>query len=100
MYAIRSYYGKVFDIVAVTAGDYMPDFQNAAPKKKAFDLRMLRTMIEKDPHELPIIMNEVLGLPKRKREELAGLLQETSRITSYNVCYTKLLRFRGPTHLD
>ena len=69
---------KVFDILAVTASDYMPDFQTATAKKKAFDLRMLRTAIEKSPQELQIIMNEVLGLPKRKQEELAGLLQEAS----------------------
>lgn len=69
---------KVFDIVAVTASDYLPDFQAAPPRKKAFDLRMLRTAIEKSPEELQIIMNEVLGLPKRKQEELASLLQEAS----------------------
>lgn len=69
---------KVFDILAVTASDYMPDFESAPPKKKAFDLRMLRTAIEKSPEDLQIIMNEVLGLPKRKQEELAGLLREAS----------------------
>ena len=69
---------KVFDILAVTASDYMPDFVSAPPRKKAFDLRMLRTAIEKSPEELQVIMNEVLGLPKRKQEELAGLLREAS----------------------
>ena len=69
---------KVFDIVAVTASDYMPDFQAARAKKKAFDLRMLRAAIEKSPQELQIILNEVLGLPKRKQEELADLLQGAS----------------------
>ena len=69
---------KVFDIFAVTASDYMPDFVSAPPKKKAFDLRMLRTAIEKSPEELQVILKEVLGLPKRKQEELAGLLREAS----------------------
>ena len=69
---------KVFDILAVTASDYMPDFVSTPPKKKAFDLRMLRTAIEKSPEDLQIIMNEVLGLPRRKQEELAGLLREAS----------------------
>lgn len=69
---------KVFDILAVTASDYMPDFEKAPAKKKAFDLRMLRTAIEKSPEDLQLIMNEVLGLPKRKQEELAGLLREAS----------------------
>ena len=39
---------------------------------------MLRTAIEKSPEDLQIIMNEVLGLPRRKQEELAGLLREAS----------------------
>ena len=69
---------KVFDILAVTASDYMPDFVSAPPKRKAFDLRMLRTAIEKSPEELQVIMNEVLGLPTRKQEELAELLREAS----------------------
>ena len=69
---------KLFDIVAVTASDYMPDFGSALPKKKAFDLRMLRAAIENSPEELQIIMNEVLGLPKRKQHELARLLREAS----------------------
>ncbi|WP_420441767.1 ATP-binding protein [Candidatus Palauibacter sp.] len=69
---------KVFDILAVTASDYMPDFANAPAKKKAYDLRMLRTAIARSPEELQIIMNEVLGLPKRKQRELAQLLQEAS----------------------
>ena len=69
---------KVFDILAVTASDYMPDFVSAPPRKKAFDLRMLRSAIEKSPEELQVIMNEVLGLPKRKQQELADLLREAS----------------------
>lgn len=69
---------KVFDIVAVTASKYLPDFASTPPKNKAFHLRMLRTAIEKSPQELQIILNEVLGLPKRKQEELAVLLQEAS----------------------
>lgn len=69
---------KVFDIVAVTASNYMADFQTAPSKNKAFHLRMLRSAIEKSPQELQIILNEVLGLPKRKQEELASLLQEAS----------------------
>lgn len=69
---------KVFDIVAVTASDYMPDFQTAPTKNKALHLRLLRSGIERSPEELQIILNEVLGLPKRKQEELAKLLREAS----------------------
>lgn len=76
--AIEDAERKVFDILAVTASDYMPDFQSSSPKRKAYDLRMLRTAIEKSPDDLQLIMNEVLGLPKRKQEELASLLREAS----------------------
>lgn len=69
---------KVFDILAVTASDYIPDFESAPPKKKAYDLRMLRTAIQKSPEDLQLIMNEVLDLPKRKQQELASLLREAS----------------------
>ena len=69
---------KVFDILAVTASNYMPDFENTPPKKKAYDLRILRTVVEKSPDDLQIILNEVLDLPRRKQEELANLLREAS----------------------
>ena len=74
---------KLFEMLAVTASEYMPDFTSeaktrVAKTKKAFDLRMLRTAIEKSPEELQVILKEVVGLPKRKREELAGLLREAS----------------------
>lgn len=69
---------KVFDIVAVTASIYMPHFETAPKKKKAFDLRMLRSAIERSSDELQIIMKEVLELPRRKQKELANLLVETS----------------------
>lgn len=69
---------KIFNIVAVTASDYMPDFRRSPTKNRAYQLRMLRTAIEKSPKELQIIMNEILGLPKRKQEELAALLEEAS----------------------
>jgi len=69
---------KMFDILAVTACDYLPDFERAPAKKRAFDLRMLRAAIEKNPEDLELILSEVLQLPKRKQEELASLLRETS----------------------
>ena len=69
---------QVFDMVAVTASDFMPEFESAPAKKKAFDLRMLKTALEKSPEDLQIILNEVLDLPKKTRSELADLLQETS----------------------
>ena len=91
---------KVFDIVAVTASEYMPDFQTAPAKKKAFDLRMLRTAIEKSPQELQIIINEVLGLPKRKQEELASLLEEASLSSIINAAKIVADRLKFLAGLD
>ena len=69
---------QVFDIVAVTTSQYLPDFSTAPQKNKAFHLRLLRQAIEKSPEELQLILGEVLKLPKRKQEELAELLRDVS----------------------
>jgi hypothetical protein len=39
---------------------------------------MLRHALERSPNELQLIINEVLQLPRRKQQELAELLQETT----------------------
>jgi hypothetical protein len=69
---------QVFDIVAVTASQYLPEFVTTPSKNKALHLRLLRTAIEKSPEELQLILGEVLKLPKRKQEELAELLRDVS----------------------
>lgn len=69
---------QVFDIVAVNVAHYLPDFTTAQPKNKALHLRLLRQAIEKSPEELQFILEEILKLPKRKQEELAGLLRDVS----------------------
>ncbi len=53
---------QVFDIVAVTASEYLADFEKAPKKSKAFSLRMLRTAIERSPEDLQLILTEVLNL--------------------------------------
>jgi hypothetical protein len=69
---------QVFEIVAVNVARHLPDFADAPPENKAFQLRMLRQAIEKSPEELQLILTEVLRLPKRKQEELAELLRDVS----------------------
>lgn len=69
---------QVFDIVALNVARHLPDFGEAPPKNKQFQLRMLRQAIERSPEDLQLILTEVLNLPKRKRDELAGLLQDVS----------------------
>ena len=69
---------KIFDILAVTASDHLADFESAPTRDKRFNLRMLRTAVERSPEDLQLILTEVLDLPKRKQEELAKLLREAS----------------------
>lgn len=86
---------QVFDIVAVTAAQFMPDFSTAPPKNRALHLRLLRQAIEKSPEELQLILEEVLRLPKRKQEELADLLKDVklSAIISAAKVVTDRLHF-------
>lgn len=69
---------QVFDIVAVNAAKYIPDFATTEHKAKALQLRLLRAAIEKSPRELQTILGEVLKLPPRKQRELANLLKDVS----------------------
>lgn len=69
---------KVFDIVAVSVHEYLPDFPSTPAKTRALHLRMLRSAIERSPEDLQIILREVIQLPQRKQEELAKLLREAS----------------------
>lgn len=69
---------QVFDIVALNVARNIPEFAEAPTKNKQFQLRMLRQAIERSPDDLQLILNEVLNLPQRKRDELAGLLQNVT----------------------
>lgn len=69
---------QVFDIVAVNVAQFVPDFDGAPQKNKALHLRLLRHAIEKSPEDLQLILEQVLNLPKRKQQELAGLLKDVS----------------------
>ncbi|KVS70173.1 ATP-binding protein [Burkholderia cepacia] len=76
--AVEKVERQVFDIVATNVARHLPDFATTQPKNRKFQLRMLRQAIERSPEDLQVIMDEVLLLPKRQREELAQLLRETS----------------------
>nr|MBV6629346.1 ATP-binding protein [Oceanococcus sp. HetDA_MAG_MS8] len=69
---------KVFDIVATQVNKSLPSFQSSDSKSKQFQLRMLRHAIEKNPEELKTILSEVIRLPKKERDALASLLEDTS----------------------
>jgi Histidine kinase-, DNA gyrase B-, and HSP90-like ATPase len=69
---------QVFDIVALNVATAIPNFDLQDKLNKKFQLRMLKQAVEKSPEEVQLIMNEVLGLPKQKQEELAKLLKRTT----------------------
>jgi hypothetical protein len=69
---------QVFDIVAVNVATSLRDFQTQDQRNRKFQLRMLRQAIENSPQELQLIITEVLGLTKRKQDELARLLKRTT----------------------
>jgi len=69
---------QVFDVVALNVASYLPDFTESDPKTKRLQFRLLRTAIERGPSDLAIILDEVLGLPKEKRQELIELLKRTT----------------------
>lgn len=76
--AVETVERQVFDIVAVTVQEAAPDLRAASRQQTALHLRMLRHAIERSPEELQTILEEVIRLPKRKQQELATLLNETS----------------------
>ena len=89
---------KVFDLVAVNVATNLPDFQTQDRKNKKFQLRILKQAIERSPEELQIILEEVLGLPRPKQEELAKLLKQTtlsSIITASNLVADRLNFING-----
>ncbi|MBU9232300.1 ATP-binding protein [Burkholderia multivorans] len=69
---------QVFDIVAVNVARHLPDFSASEPKNRKFQLRLLRQAIERGPEDLQVILDEVLNLKKKEREELAQLLRDTT----------------------
>lgn len=69
---------QVFDIVALNVARLVPNFDATEIKAKRFQLRMLRHAIERGPAELRLILTQVLDLPKKKQEEFAKLLEQTT----------------------
>jgi hypothetical protein len=69
---------QVFNVVALNVSSYLPDFEEADPKTKRLQFRLLRHALERGPADLAIILDEVLGLPLEKRQELIDLLKRTT----------------------
>ncbi len=73
---------EVFNVLALNVNTYLPDFPTSDDKTKRFQFRLLRQAVERAPAELARIVNEVLDLPKDRRQELAGLLDRTTLAAS------------------
>jgi hypothetical protein len=69
---------QVFDVVALSLHDYLPDFETTDNRNKKFAFALLKQAIEESPKAVQRILEEVLELPKEKQEELAELLERTS----------------------
>jgi hypothetical protein len=86
---------QVFDITALNVAIYLPKFQEAEPKAKQLQLRLLRHAIETGPEEALRFLTEVLDLPPERRQDLAALLDRTtlSEIISATKLITDRLEF-------
>jgi hypothetical protein len=69
---------QVFDVVAENVTRYLPEFKRSQTKSKQLTFNLLRYAIESSPSSLKKILEEVIGLPKEKQEELAVLLDKSS----------------------
>lgn len=69
---------QVFDVVALNINAYLPQFSDADAQNKRLTLRLVRQALESDASSLQTILQDVLGLPPEKQEELARLLRRTS----------------------
>ena len=69
---------QVFEVVALSLHDYLPDFEESNVKSKKFAFALLKQAIEESPKAVQRILEEVLELPKEKQEEFAELLERTS----------------------
>lgn len=69
---------QVFDLVAVSVKDYMPDFDVMPASTKRFNFELLRQAVERNPTELRAILEHVIKLPEQKLLELTALLEDVT----------------------
>lgn len=89
---------QVFDVVALSVHSYLPDFEGADPSSKRLTFRLIRQALESDASSLQTILQDVLGLPPDKQDELARLLKRTSLaaiITASRIVANRLDFLRG-----
>jgi hypothetical protein len=72
---------QVFDLVAITASEYVSEFAATNPantKAQKLSFALLREALEESPDNVRKILTTVLDLPAEKRNELADLLETTT----------------------
>ena len=69
---------QVFDLVAVSVKEYMPDFDAMPASTKRFNFELLRQAVERNPTELRSILKHVIELPEHKLVELTSLLEDVT----------------------
>ena len=99
MYAIRSYYAELLKVFASCTHSRLPVYRESLDDPIGFvHIKDIVSELAKggEPPKRPLerLHREVLYVPpSMKLTDLLVKMQSTRiRITSYNVCYTKLLR--------
>lgn len=69
---------KIFDIMALSIINNIPQFDSGEFKLKRFQFRLLKQIVGTCPDDLRIILDEVLNLSSEKQRELAEILKEAS----------------------
>jgi hypothetical protein len=75
---------QVFDVLALNVNAYLPDFAKADQRSRRLSFRLLKQAIEQNATAVLRILEDVLDLPKDKKDELAELLQKTSLTAMIN----------------
>ena len=76
---------RVFDMIALTVDEYLPDFPELGSESKTLMFQLLRRGLEHEATETTQILHEVLKLPERRIKELHRLLARTSLSNVINV---------------
>lgn len=69
---------ELFEILALTVREALPNFDQDPTKTKKYQLHMLKQALESGDSTLKRIFKEVLELPQRKQDELVNLLEVSS----------------------
>lgn len=69
---------QVFDVVAANVDAYLPEFKDAKPKNRKLIFGLLKVAVESNPSLVRKVLQDLIGLPRERQDELAELLERTS----------------------